>query len=262
MDERVNHDPGVEHEPVFQHDADAVERRILASDELGEEPTRASYVPPEEPDPADAPGDEPALRGSPAAAAGKLRRYLDIYEQKRREATGGQRLMAVLLALLLSGPFAVAGAFVSQGLGGGQSLGMIIAICALAPLIEEMLKITGILYLVERKPWLIPHAMVVPLVAVASGLTFGVIENVIYLSIYIPDADPGLRMWRWTVCTTLHGGCSLIAGLGVLRMYRSIHRRTGPPMVSLASPYLITATVVHGLYNLGAMVFSSGQFLF
>jgi RsiW-degrading membrane proteinase PrsW (M82 family) len=260
MDDRVDHEPGVEHEPVFRHDADTVEKRILASDELGEEPTRASYVPPEEPDPSDALGDEPALRGM--AAGGTLQRYFDIYEQKRREASSVQRLMAVLLALALSGPFAVAGAFVSQGLGGGQSLGAVIAICAIAPLIEEMLKITGVLYLAERKPWLIPHGLAIPLIAVASGLAFGVIENVIYLNIYIPDADPEIRRWRWTVCTSLHGGCSLIAGLGVLRMYRSIDRRTGPPMVSLASPYLIAATVLHGVYNLGAVFFSSSQFLF
>lgn len=65
----------------------------------------------------------------------------------------------------------------------------------------------------------------------------------------IPHPSPALAAWRWTICTGLHAGCSLIGGLGLARIWKDVWARRGRARQSLGFPYLVTAVVIHGTYN-------------
>ena len=174
--------------------------------------------------------------------------FSSIYRERLAETTDSQRWVAVVLAIIVAGPFAILGAFV--GAGGTASFAILLVVVAIGPLAEEVLKASGALYLAEQRPWLVPAGWVLPLITLAAGLVFATIENLVYLNIYIPDPTPDLIRWRWIAGPILHGGASLIAGLGVRRMWTVTDRSGIVPRFRDAAPYLIAAVVVHGLYNL------------
>ncbi len=139
---------------------------------------------------------------------------------------------------------------------------MILTAWAFAPIIEEMLKVSGMLYLAEQRPWLIPAWWTIPLGALLSGLVFAAIENLWYLYVLSPDPQSTVIQWRWTVCMALHGACSLIAGLGVARMWRQTHRTGQAPRPASAAPLLIVAIILHGLYNVTVTMLEATHVLF
>ncbi|MCK4872570.1 MAG: PrsW family intramembrane metalloprotease [Phycisphaerales bacterium] len=255
MPDPVDHRPGIEHEPVYHNTEEDRARRAVGADELGMEPARSSTVHHESADALAAVGDEPALRGMPIDHT-KLTTFGDVYLTRRLCTPIRRQWSVMLVAAIASGPFAILGAL-WDGFGGQGGLAHIIVICAFAPLVEEMLKVAGVLYLAERRPWLVPAAWAIPVVAACSGAVFAVIENWLYLSVYLDHPSQAVIAWRWSMCTALHVGCSLIAGLGVRRMWIVTTRTLHTPTVSLASPLLITAVLIHGLYNAGAMLFTS-----
>ena len=57
----------------------------------------------------------------------------------------------------------------------------------------------------------------------------------------------------WTVCVVLHCGCSLIAGLGLMRVWRMTMATRNRPDLNLGTAYLIVAIVAHRTYNALAM---------
>lgn len=229
----MNHDPGIDHEPA------------LAS-ERENEPIHW-----------EATGEEPALRWT---GRSDLPTFRSVYEERLQATTSSQRWRAVLLATVVAGPFAILGAF--MGAGGTASLAIILVVATFGPLAEEMLKASGALYLAEQKPWLVPDSWVLPLITLAAGLVFAVIENLVYLTIYIPDPTPEIIRWRWIAGPLLHGGASLIAGLGVRRMWMITHQERTAPRLRHAAPFLITAVVVHGLYNLLVTILELTEVIF
>ena len=95
----------------------------------------------------------------------------------------------------------------------------------------------------------------IPLCLAASGLAFAAIENLLYLHVYIDEPSPEIIYWRWTVCVALHMGCSVIAGLGIVRMWRFTSTNQAKAPVSLAASWGIVAVVMHASYNVFATVF-------
>ena len=229
----MNHDPGIENEPAL-------------APGRGDEPIHW-----------EATGEEPALRWTDRS---DLPTFRSIYEERSHATSPSQQWRAVLLATLVAGPFAILGAF--MGAGGTASLAIVLVVATLGPLAEEMLKASGALYLVEQKPWLVPGSWVLPLITLAAGLVFAVIENLVYLNIYIPDPTPEIVRWRWIAGPLLHGGASLIAGFGIRRMWMITHRDRTAPRLRHAAPYLIAAVVVHGLYNLLVTVLELTEVIF
>ncbi|MBL1215969.1 MAG: PrsW family intramembrane metalloprotease [Planctomycetes bacterium] len=245
---------GIEDEPALRSLRRGSEwvRTSEDSDELGEEPVRAGpgAVLHTEDDHTQAIGDEPALR-SAHLDADSAPGFAQIYSRKRAATTARQRWGAIAIAAVLSGPFAVAGAFMSSI---DTSWYLLLAICVFGPLIEEMLKVGSVLYLVEQRPWLIPSRVSIVMTALISGLVFSVLENFWYLYVLFPEPTQDMVAWRWSVCVVLHTGCSTIAGLGVARIWITSHRTGTLPRIALGSPYLITAIVLHGLYNFSVTV--------
>ena len=167
------------------------------------------------------------------------------YEQQVAVTTGLQSWLATLGVVVVSGVFAVFGTLAAQSMYSG----MLIGVTVIGPTTEEIMKIALVLWLVEKRPWLFSNAGQILLCALASGLSFAAVENVIYLNIYVPNPSPGLVAWRWTICVLLHAGCSTIAGFGAHRIWRESQRHRRAPVLADGAPWIIAATVVHGLYN-------------
>jgi RsiW-degrading membrane proteinase PrsW (M82 family) len=141
-------------------------------------------------------------------------------------------------------------------MSGGTSTFAVLSITIFGPLVEEVMKVAGLLWIVEKRPFLFTSRLQIIICALCGGLAFAVIENFIYLNVYVPNPPESLVQWRWTVCTFLHCGCSLIAGMGLIRVWTVTMRDRVQPNITNAARYLILAMVVHGVYN-GFCVFLS-----
>lgn len=192
--------------------------------------------------PAHALGDEPALAHLQDS---HLPTYQSIYRARRAATSRSTMLQAAVLAAILSGPFAVLGAL----FGTGGTLSGVILVVVFAPLVEEMLKVAGVLYLTEVRPWLVSSATALVIIALCSGLVFAAIENGFYLGVIIEDPSSEIVRWRWTFGPLIHGSGSLLAGIGVARMWHTLHAYDRRPDFKVAVPWIIAATLIHGGYN-------------
>ncbi|MCC5849835.1 MAG: PrsW family intramembrane metalloprotease [Verrucomicrobia bacterium] len=182
-------------------------------------------------------------------ADGQPNPYAEWYEKQKAGTTTFASWRLTLLLSLIAGPLAVFSAFFTRAPGAGYLL-----IVVAGPLIEEVGKVMGPLMVVERNPARFITRGQILFCALISGLVFSVIENFLYLKVYIRDPTPLLIWWRWTVCVGLHVGCSLIAGLGVAKIWQEADQNRKPPKLETGLPLLITAVVLHGVYNLLAIL--------
>jgi hypothetical protein len=233
-------DPGVLHEPQFRSEPLDLEQ----SDDLGDEPVRAGT-----PSGIDVEGsvrDEPSLAWN-AEGTARVHGYADLLEQRRRATPAAWRWATVAALALASGPFGIFGAFWSV-LGGATGLGYL-AVVVVAPVVEEMTKIALLLWVAEKRPWLLPGVGAIVLSGFLAGAGFGAIENIVYLEVYFPDRAAGIAPWRWLATAPMHAVASAIAATGVARMWRDGLRREAPPSIPLASPWIVAAIVLHAAFN-------------
>lgn len=197
--------------------------------------------------------DEPASRVAGLTPGPDDATYAAWYRRKLRETSVVTALGVTLILALASGPFAILGTMLTMSTGGTAGIG-ILMIVLVGPMIEEMLKVGATLIALERKPYLFLSAWQILIAGMAGGLCFAVVENLLYIHVYIEDPSDAIIFWRWTVCTFMHVGCSTIASLGLIRMYRRARANATPPEVRLAYPPLIAAIALHGVYNAGAVL--------
>lgn len=204
--------------------------------------------------------DEPTIRANGAPLRPDALTYSRWYEEKSGQTKTWQRLGTLILIVLCGGPFAIL-ATLATALTEG-STGSFIYTAVIGPALEEIMKIGVALMFLESRPWLFRSGTQLVIAAAAGGLLFAVVENLVYIYVYFPEGSENFRIWRWTVCTALHTGTSTIAGLGLLRMWR---KSTAPsraedgfeyqrPDVLDAYPCILTAVIIHGLYNGSAML--------
>ena len=184
------------------------------------------------------------------AAAGRVA-FADWIQAKRRSCTFEGNVAVTVLAALLGGPFAVVGALMS-----GQSgwWGLLYA-CLMGPIAEELLKQSGMVMLLERRPWRLFSSWQFPFAAVVSALIFATLENVLYLHVYLrrlPNVET-IMAFRWTWCTGLHVVCSVVASLGLVRVYRRIRDENAPADLARAFPWFVVAIAMHAAWNLSAI---------
>ncbi len=202
--------------------------------------------------------DEPGLMPHMADQAAKSElTYANWLLLRMEQTSAAKSWLVTFLLVLISGPWAVFGTFLT----GDGTLGMLAAV-TVGPTLEELMKVAAALWVVERRPYLFQSRLQIAMCVGASGLAFAAIENLLYLHVYIPDPSPGLIAWRWTVCVGLHTGCSLVAGLGLMRIWKLTTERFQRPHLADAMPYLIAATVIHAAYNGFAVVLDSTGFQF
>lgn len=212
--------------------------------------------------------DEPAFQAGGGAVPAGATNYSRWYEARLRETTWTQTWGLMLLLALCGGPFAIIGTIATH-LSQGSMAGPLVLV-VLGPALEEMMKIGAALIVLENRAYLFRHGLQVLFAAMAAGLIFAVVENILYIYVYYPEGSDRFRLWRWTVCTTLHVGTTTIAGMGLLHMWRkaTTPRPTpeGPafqrPQALHAYPYIVLAVVVHGAYNAFALLmeFTRGAF--
>lgn len=162
-----------------------------------------------------------------------------------------------MIAALAAGPFAVIGAFMS----GGQGLTQSIYVILFGPVIEELLKQSGMIYLLEKKPYRICTSAQFIVAALVAAFIFSAIENLIYIYIYFPKSHienpEQFALFRWIVCTSLHLTCSCIASFGLIRVWKMQLADGRAADLSKGFWYFFAAIMLHGLYNLWATLWSA-----
>ncbi|MHC4551516.1 MAG: PrsW family glutamic-type intramembrane protease [Planctomycetota bacterium] len=170
--------------------------------------------------------------------------------EKRKACSPAGNWVATLLAGLIGGSFAVIGAFVA----GRQTWVTLLYMILFAPIIEELLKQSGMIYLLEKKPFRLSSSAQFIVAAVLSALVFSAIENVLY--IHLCSGNPDIKdfqaftCFRWTWCTLLHVSCSVIASFGLIRVWKRQVAEGRAADLGCAFPAFAVAMGIHGAYNL------------
>jgi len=132
-----------------------------------------------------------------------------------------------------------------------------------APIIEESLKPSGIYLLLGKRPEVLRSQLYTASLTALGGLAFALIENLLYLEVYWPhlsaeqgDPSSSLVLWRYTVCVALHVTCSFIFGLGINEKLKASVKGE-IKFLSTGKRFFITAIVLHGLYNITAVILES-----
>lgn len=125
------------------------------------------------------------------------------------------------------------------------------------PFLEEILKQSGMLWVLEKRPWMIRYSSEFFIAGATGGLTFGVMENLIYNYLYLSNLPEDGRMilitFRWIICTTLHIFCSLVSSMGLHHAWR-IQISSGKYFeLRNALGYFAAAMAIHGMYNFFAL---------
>ncbi len=193
-----------------------------------------------------------ALTGAPPHDAITYGRWM---LQRRAQTPAWQSWFVTACLVAMAGPFAVVGTLLTGNVQ-GLSMGILATVLA-APLVEELLKMSGAAIIIERRIFLFRSPAQIMLTTASAGALFAVIENLLYLNLYIPDPSPAIIAWRWSVCVALHVCCASISGVGLVRVWREAWAEQRRPNIQRATPFFITAIVIHALYNLAAVIFGA-----
>lgn len=176
--------------------------------------------------------------------------------RQRVELTSTARTWAVTTVLLLIGGFwALICAFLGVGAGGPLAQNAVLLMVIFGPAVEETMKIGTAAWIVESRPYLFKHIEQLQLATVGVAAVFAAVENVVYLTIYVPNPSVELMLWRWTVCVALHTGCTLVATRGLTKVWSRTMTELRPPQLSSGVPALATAIVLHASYNAAAVLY-------
>ena len=193
--------------------------------------------------------NEPAFTGSLQQA--QLGLWLS---EKRAQCTFFGNSLVTLAAAVIAGPFAAMGALMA----GRQTVFRILYLILFAPVVEELLKQSGMIYLLEKKPYRIFSAGQFVVAAIISAGVFASIENLLYIHFYTTGQTfenfSDFCFFRWTVCTTLHVVCSVIASMGLVRVWKKQLADGRAADLAFGFRYFVAAMVIHGAYNLTAAI--------
>ncbi|MDP2674634.1 MAG: PrsW family glutamic-type intramembrane protease [Dehalococcoidia bacterium] len=153
------------------------------------------------------------------------------------------QLTAVAIALL-GGAFGVFGAFVQEAQTGGLLLLPFLG----APIVEELVKPSGVYLLLARWPRLLRGRLHTALLSAVAGLSFGVVEAVVYVTLYVRDPPAWFVTYRFTVPLFLHATASFIVGLGINRGLLDWARR-GSPLPKATRNFYLAGIGLHAAFN-------------
>jgi len=154
-----------------------------------------------------------------------------------------------LAAAMLGGPLAIFGAMFQSSQGGLTELSGFLLIVIFGPTVEETMKIALAAYVIEVKPYLFRRIHQIRLATLGAAFIFAVIENFVYLNIYVPNPTPTLIAWRWTICIALHVGCTAVASAGLVNVWKQTTTEYRTPRITAGLPRLTQAIIIHGTYN-------------
>ncbi len=146
-----------------------------------------------------------------------------------------------------------------EELTSGWALGVVVV----GPVIEEILKPIGTIYLIDRRPRWIRSAGHLVAMCVVGAAVFAALENLIYIYVYHPGAGRFFICFRLTVCTSLHIVCSAIVGFGLVKTWRKVLENPEERRFDIDDclGFFVAAVVVHGGYNLTMMILEATKVL-
>ena len=156
-------------------------------------------------------------------------------------------LLGVAVALL-GGVLGILGAFVQEARAGGLLLLPFLG----APIIEELVKPSGVYLLLARWPRLLRGQLHTALLAAVAGLSFGVIEALVYVKVYVPDAPSWFVTYRFTLPLFIHATASFIVGLGINRGLLD-WARSGSPLPKATRNFYLAGIGLHAAFNTTVM---------
>ncbi len=166
-----------------------------------------------------------------------------IAEAEARPLSPFGHLLAVAVALL-GGVFGIFGAFVQEAQTGGLLLLPFLG----APIIEELVKPCGVYLLLARWPRLLRGQLHTAFLASMAGLSFGVAEAVVYVTLYVPDAPAWFVAYRFTLPLFLHATASFIVGLGINPGLLDWASR-GAPLPKATRNFYLAGIGLHAVFN-------------
>ncbi|MGI9458083.1 MAG: PrsW family glutamic-type intramembrane protease [Aeoliella sp.] len=246
------HDPSIENEPHLDSRFLPIDQsEAKAEAKLAKQTRRASQH--DEVD--NTVWDEPTLHTDLAGEAAEDQVTYARWLARNMAATGWTKSWLLTFGVaLVAGPFAIFGALFSSPEQGLVSAATLLVVVVIGPITEETMKVAAALWVVEKRPYWFKSIAQILLCAIAAGIMFGVIENLLYLYVQFPNAGPSLARWRWSVCVGLHMNCSFVAGIGVARIWNNAIREQHRPILGLGMPWFFIAIAGHGLYNLGVTI--------
>ena len=96
------------------------------------------------------------------------------------------------------------------------------------------------------------------MVTIASALAFAVVQNLVSLLLIHKNASTELIAYRWTVATSLHVLCTLVATRGLVRVWEASLADGSAPAVTRANSAIAVAIAIHATYNV--VVYVRGYF--
>ncbi len=201
---------------------------------------------------------EPTLQGIDASQQTRRETFGAWLNQKKDQTSAAGNWGVAVLVGFLGGLFALFGAFVVHFLFPvGSGIG-IVAVAIIAPVSEEILKQSGLIYLLEFKPYRVQSRWQIYLASLLAALVFASLENILYTTVYVQPGDvedfAAFVQYRWTVCTSLHVVCTLISAHGLVWMWERVQKQHEPADLQVAYPFFFTAMLLHGIYNLTVTV--------
>lgn len=182
----------------------------------------------------------------------------DISQQRSEQgdspsaSLGDKGILAGLA--LLSGLFAVVAAIIRQLTIGLPDL---LAAVMVAPPVEEILKVAIPIIVLEHRAHWLSNGKDLLWFAVGSALVFSVVENLLYMFVYLENPSVELLLWRWTACTAMHIAATGLSGVGLMRAYARGLQSKQKPRFAWEWRWLAGAIAVHMAYNAFA-IFSAG----
>ena len=136
------------------------------------------------------------------------------------------------------------------------SQGSLLVAFVAAPMIEEVMKPSGVYLLLARWPRVLTSRLYTALLAAVGGLSFALVENIIYLQFYFPEHTQALVLFRYSACLTVHVVCSFILGFGInQKLLASV--RGEIPFLKGNKNFSFIPMVIHSLFNIMAVLFGS-----
>jgi len=151
-------------------------------------------------------------------------------------------LRAILLAVAAGAASAIASYAITISLHPVLELDMARYSMFVAPVVEEALKATYIVWLLHRNK--VGFVVDAATYGFAIGTGFALVENIYYLQVH-----PDPTVWTWIVrgfgTSLMHGGTTAIFAM----ISRTLQNRAPVLRLSLMLPGLAVAVVLHSLYN-------------
>jgi RsiW-degrading membrane proteinase PrsW (M82 family) len=162
-----------------------------------------------------------------------------------------QYLLAFLMALI-GGLLGIIGAIFQEG---QTTFGFLLLPFLGAPIIEEALKPSGLYLALLWWPRALNSQLFTAILCSISGFVFGVIESIVYVTLYVEDPSDDFILYRFTVTLALHAVASFVVGLGI--NHRILDWAAGRSKLPKSSRnFYIAGVLLHAVYNTTAVILS------